>query len=215
MNPPELPADLIEFLPCPTPAAWVEAALAQQDVLLLDHRNCELKAAATAMSLIARYGQDAELSAALSKLAREELVHHEQVLRILKRRGIALRPLTASRYASGLRAAVRTHEPAKLIDTLIVGAFIEARSCERFAALVPHLDEELAAFYAGLLQSESRHYQGYLRFARRFGEARDVERAVLRIREVEQELIESPDAEFRFHSGCPAAMEAGRDGRAT
>jgi tRNA-(ms[2]io[6]A)-hydroxylase len=157
------------------------------------------------MSLIARYGQDAELSAALSKLAREELVHHEQVLRILKRRGIALRPLTASRYASGLRASVRTHEPAKLVDTLIVGAFIEARSCERFAALVPHLDEDLAVFYAGLLQSESRHYQGYLRFARRFGEARDVERSVARIRQVERDLIESPDPEFRFHSGCPAA----------
>ncbi len=209
MNPPELPADLLDFLPCPTPEAWVRTALAQQDVLLLDHRSCELKAAATAMSLITRYGQDAELSMALSKLAREELVHHEQVLRILKRRGIALRPLTASRYASGLRAAVRTHEPAKLVDTLIVGAFIEARSCERFAALVPHLDEELAAFYAGLLQSESRHYQGYLRFARRFGEARDVERSVLRIREVEQELIESPDAEFRFHSGRPATGTAG------
>ncbi|MDY0309003.1 MAG: tRNA isopentenyl-2-thiomethyl-A-37 hydroxylase MiaE [Castellaniella sp.] len=203
MTVPELPADLIEFLPCPTPVAWVEAALTQQDVLLLDHRNCELKAAATAMSLIARYGQDAELSAALSKLAREELVHHEQVLRILKRRGIALRPLTASRYASGLRAAVRTHEPAKLVDTLIVGAFIEARSCERFAALVPHLDEELAVFYAGLLQSESRHYQGYLRFARRFGEARDVARAIERIRQVEHGLIESPDETFRFHSGCP------------
>lgn len=205
MTPPELPADLLDFLPCPTPDAWVRRALIDQDVLLLDHRNCELKAAATAMSLIARYGQDVELSAALSKLAREELVHHEQVLRILKRRGIALRPLTASRYASGLRAAVRTHEPARLVDTLIVGAFIEARSCERFAALVPHLDEELATFYGGLLRSESRHYQGYLRFAQRFGEARDVGRSVIRIRQVEQALIESPDTEFRFHSGCPAA----------
>ena len=204
MTLPELPADLIDFLPCRTPDAWVQAALVQQDLLLLDHRNCELKAAATAMSLIARYGQDADLSAALSKLAREELVHHEQVLRLMKRRGIALRPLTASRYASGLRAVVRSHEPAKLVDTLIVGAFIEARSCERFAALVPHLDDELATFYAGLLQSESRHYQGYLRFAQRFGEAADVARAVIRIRETERQLIESPDEEFRFHSGCPA-----------
>lgn len=198
------PADLIDFLPCPTPDAWVRAALDRQDILLLDHRNCELKAAATAMSLIARYGQDAELSAALSKLAREELVHHEQVLRWLKRRDVALRPLTASRYASGLRAAVRTHEPAKLVDTLIVGALIEARSCERFAALAPRLDDELARFYTGLLQSEGRHYQGYLRFAYRFGEPGDVERSIQRIRLVEQGLIESPDPEFRFHSGYPA-----------
>jgi tRNA-(ms[2]io[6]A)-hydroxylase len=195
--------DLTDFLACPTPEPWIHAALAQQDILLLDHRNCELKAAATAMSLIARYGQDSELAMALSKLAREELVHHEQVLRILKRRGIALRPLTASRYASGMRAAVRTHEPAKLADTLVVGAFIEARSCERFAALVPYLDEELATFYSGLLQSESRHYQGYLRFAYRFGEAADVDRSIQRIRQVEQDLIESPDPEFRFHSGRP------------
>ncbi|MGB6242822.1 MAG: tRNA isopentenyl-2-thiomethyl-A-37 hydroxylase MiaE [Castellaniella sp.] len=199
-----LPSDLIEFLPCPTPEAWVQTALAQQDILLLDHRNCELKAAATAMSLIARYGQDAALAMTLSKLAREELVHHEQVLRLIKRRGIALRPLTASRYASGLRAAVRTHEPAKLVDTLIVGAFIEARSCERFAALVPHLDEELAAFYAGLLQSEARHYQHYLRFAEQYGASDDIQRSVARIRQLEQTLIESPDPEFRFHSGCPA-----------
>ncbi|CAM5780957.1 tRNA isopentenyl-2-thiomethyl-A-37 hydroxylase MiaE [Castellaniella caeni] len=200
-----LPPDLLAFLPCPTPAAWVQAALAQQDVLLLDHRNCELKAAASAMSLIARYSHDAQLAMSLSKLAREELVHHEQVLRLLKRRNIALRPLTASRYAVGLRAAVRTHEPAKLVDTLVVGAFIEARSCERFAALVPHLDDELAAFYAGLLQSEARHYDNYLQFARRFGGEADVRRTVDRIRPIEQSLIESPDTEFRFHSGCPAS----------
>lgn len=199
-----LPSDLIDFLPCPTPDAWLHAALAQQDILLLDHRNCELKAAAAAMSLIARYSEEDALAMAMSKLAREELVHHEQVLHLLKRRGISLRPLTASRYATGLRKAVRTHEPAKLVDTLVVGAFIEARSCERFAVLVPHLDEELATFYAGLLQSEARHYQSYLRFAQKFGSETDVRQAIRRIRQVEQGLIESPDTEFRFHSGCPA-----------
>ena len=205
MNPPALPADLLDFLPCPTPGAWVRAALARQDVLLLDHRNCELKAAATAMSLIARYGQDAELSAALSKLAREELVHHEQVLRILKKRRIEPRPVSAARYASGLRKLVRNHEPQKLVDTLVVGAFIEARSCERFEALVPHLDEELGKFYGGLLKSESRHFQGYLKLAYQYGEEADVGRVVERMREAECELIESPDEEFRFHSGVPRA----------
>ena len=208
MTDPAAPAELVEFLPCRTPDAWVRAALRQQDVLLLDHRHCELKAAATAMSLIARYGDRADLCMALSKLAREELVHHEQVLKLIRARGIALRPLSPSRYAAGLRALVRTHEPAKLVDLLVVGAFIEARSCERFAALVPHLDETLAGFYAGLLQSEGRHFQGYLRFARQFGQSADVERAIARVGEAERLLIESPDAEFRFHSGTPAAGAA-------
>ncbi|MCQ4272886.1 tRNA-(ms[2]io[6]A)-hydroxylase [Pseudomonas kuykendallii] len=193
-----------EFLGCSTPDAWIAAALQQQDVMLLDHKNCEFKAASTALSLIARYNAHVDLINYMSRLAREELVHHEQVLRLLKKRRIGLRPVSASRYASGLRATVRSHEPQKLVDTLVVGAFIEARSCERFAALVPHLDEELGKFYYGLLKSEGRHFQNYLRFAYQYGDAADVEQTIERVRAVEAELIQSPDSEFRFHSGVPA-----------
>ena len=192
------------FLACRTPEAWVVAALPEQEILLLDHKNCEFKAASTALSLIARYNDRLDLVNYMSRLAREELVHHEQVLRILKKRKIGLRPVSASRYASGLRKGVRTSEPHKMVDTLVVGAFIEARSCERFEALVPHLDEELAKFYGGLLQSEARHFENYLKFAYAYGEARDVDASVARFRELERELIESPDSEFRFHSGVPA-----------
>lgn len=195
--------EIHDFLGCRTPDAWVQAAVQQQEVMLLDHKNCEFKAASTALSLIAKYGQHLDLINYMSRLAREELVHHEQVLRILKKRKIGLRPVSASRYASGLRAIVRTHEPHKLVDTLVVGAFIEARSCERFEAVVPHLDEELSRFYFGLLKSEARHFQNYLRFAYQYGEAADVERSIARVREAEQALIESPDPEFRFHSGVP------------
>lgn len=195
--------EIHDFLGCRTPDAWVQAALHQQDVMLLDHKNCEFKAASTALSLIAKYGQHLDLINYMSRLAREELVHHEQVLRILKKRKISLRPVSASRYASGLRAAVRTHEPHKLVDTLVVGAFIEARSCERFEAVVPHLDEELSKFYFGLLKSEARHFQGYLRFAYQYGDAADVGRVIAKVRAVEQDLIEAPDNEFRFHSGVP------------
>ncbi len=195
--------EIHDFLGCRTPDAWVQAAVQQQEVMLLDHKNCEFKAASTALSLIAKYGQHLDLINYMSRLAREELVHHEQVLRILKKRKIGLRPISASRYASGLRAIVRTHEPHKLVDTLVVGAFIEARSCERFEAVVPHLDEELSRFYFGLLKSEARHFQNYLRFAYQYGEAADVERSIAKVRAAEQELIESPDPEFRFHSGVP------------
>jgi len=116
--------------------------------------------------------------------------------------------VSAGRYASGLRRLVRAHEPVKLVDTLVVGAFIEARSCERFAALVPHLDEELGRFYHGLLKSESRHYQGYLKLAHQYGEEGDIAKRVLLVREAEAELIQSPDQELRFHSGIPMAQAA-------
>ncbi len=199
MNLPEIH----EFLGCRTPDAWITAALADQQTLLIDHKNCEFKAASTALSLMTKYSTYVDLLNAMSRLAREELVHHEQVLRIMKRRKIGLRPVSAARYASGLRKVVRTHEPHKLVDTLVVGAFIEARSCERFEALVPHLDEELGKFYFGLLKSEARHFQNYLKLAYQYGDARDVDQAIERVRTAERELIESPDTEFRFHSGVP------------
>ena len=195
--------EIHDFLGCRTPDAWITAALANQQTLLIDHKNCEFKAASTALSLMAKYNTYVDLLNAMSRLAREELVHHEQVLRIMKRRKIGLRPVSAARYASGLRKVVRTHEPYKLVDTLVVGAFIEARSCERFEALVPHLDAELGKFYFGLLKSEARHFQGYLKLAYQYGEARDVDQAIERVRAVARELIESADTEFRFHSGIP------------
>lgn len=196
------------FLGCRTPDAWIEAALADQETLLIDHKNCEFKAASTALSLIAKYNTHLDLINMMSRLAREELVHHEQVLRLMKRRGVPLRPVSAGRYASGLRRLVRAHEPVKLVDTLVVGAFIEARSCERFAALVPHLDEELGTFYHGLLKSEARHYQGYLKLAHVYGDEAEIARVVGQVREAEAELICSPDQEMRFHSGIPMARAA-------
>ncbi|MDU9391935.1 tRNA-(ms[2]io[6]A)-hydroxylase [Pseudomonas japonica] len=200
----QLIPEIDAFLGCRTPDAWVHAALADQETLLIDHKNCEFKAASTALSLIAKYNTHIDLINMMSRLAREELVHHEQVLRLMKRRRIPLRPVSAGRYASGLRRVARAHEPAKLVDTLVIGAFIEARSCERFAALVPHLDEELGKFYHGLLKSEARHYQGYLKLALQYGDAEDVQRTVDKVREVEVELILSADEELRFHSGVPA-----------
>jgi tRNA-(ms[2]io[6]A)-hydroxylase len=98
-------------------------------VRMTDHANCEKKAAGTALNLLFRYSNDTTLMDWLSRLAREELRHFEQVLAIMKKRGLSFRTLSAARYAGGLRELVRTHEPARLVDTLIAGAFIEARSC--------------------------------------------------------------------------------------
>lgn len=173
------------------------------DILLLDHANCELKAASSAMQLIYRYPTQTDLHQKMSRLAREELRHFEQVLALMKKRGIQRRPLGASRYAAGLHQQIGKTEPQRLVDTLIVGAIIEARSCERFERLAPHLDAELSAFYTSLLKSEARHFLDYLDFARRFAQA-DIGQRVAQLLEVEADLILAPDPEFRFHSGAPA-----------
>jgi len=194
-------ANISEFLGCETPRAWVDAALSHIDLLLIDHKNCEYKAASNAINLMAKYQERVELINAMSRLAREELVHYEQVLKIIAKRGIALRPISASRYAAGLRKLVRRSEPGMMTDILVISAFIEARSCERFAALAPHLDATLSKFYSGLLRSEARHFQNYLKLASLYGDQDDIAARIEFIRPVEQALITEPDTEFRFHSG--------------
>ncbi|MCZ7836807.1 tRNA isopentenyl-2-thiomethyl-A-37 hydroxylase MiaE [Atlantibacter hermannii] len=135
-------------------------------------------------------------------LIKEELHHFWQVREVMTARNIPYVKITASRYAKGLLRAIRTHEPAMLIDKLICGAYIEARSCERFAALAPYLDDELQKFYLSLLRSEARHYQDYLALAQQISPD-DIAPRVRYLGEVEAGLIQSPDPEFRFHSGVP------------
>lgn len=192
-----------QFLHCETPDAWVETAKKSENqaLLLLDHANCEKKAASTAINLMYRYVGDFEMMHKMSRLAREELRHYEQVMQIMEKRGIAYEQITPCRYAGELRKPVRTHEPARFVDTLIVGAIIEARSCERFAKVAPHLDSELQAFYLSLLKSESRHYQDYLHLAKKAAGGEDISERVDIFLKLEKELIQSVDTEFRFHSG--------------
>ncbi len=199
-----LPSELLAFLHCETPDTWISQAMEHPHELLIDHANCEKKAASTALNLMFRYTDKPELLQKMSRLAREELRHFEQVTAIMQKRGIAYRNLSASQYAQRLRQHVRTTEPGRLIDTLIIGAFIEARSCERFAKLAPHLDQQLGDFYRSLLKSEARHYQDYLKLARQYASGPIDDRIEFFAR-AEALAIIQPDSEFRFHSG--AAVE--------
>jgi tRNA-(ms[2]io[6]A)-hydroxylase len=193
---------VMEFLPCRTPDAWVEIALTNIPTLLIDHANCEKKAASTALNLMYRYTENFQLLNKMSRLAREELRHFEQVVAILKKRDIPYTFITASDYAGGLIEQVSKSEPGKLVDTLLVGAIIEARSCERFASLAPHLDDELKGFYQGLLKSEARHYQDYLSLAKASSEI-PIDSRIEAFLHIDRELILSSSDEFRFHSGVP------------
>jgi tRNA-(ms[2]io[6]A)-hydroxylase len=198
----QVPTAIADFLEVPTPEAWINWALAQQDTLLLDHANCEKKAASTALATLHRYPDRPRIVYRMSRLAREELRHFEQVGALLRERGIEYRFVAASRYARRLRAAVGSHEPRRLSDSLMCGAFIEARSCERFAALIPVLDEVLARFYSTLLASEARHFEQYLELARE-ADASDFEQRLNCFREIDGRAVTEADDAFSFHSGPP------------
>ncbi|MEM7431299.1 MAG: tRNA-(ms[2]io[6]A)-hydroxylase [Pseudomonadota bacterium] len=200
-----VPENIDKFFDTPTPDAWLDAACERLPELLLDHANCELKAASTALGFLYRYPEHTQLAQRMSRLAREELRHFEQVRRIMEERGIAFERLSASRYAGALRDAVSDHEPQKLIDMLLVGALIEARSCERFARLVPRLPQDLSKFYGGLLASEARHFEHYIGFARDVegADAATIDQRLAELKELEASLIEASDTQFRFHSGVP------------
>lgn len=194
---------LIDFLQQPTPQSWLDAALTNIPLLLLDHAHCERKAAATAINFISKYAELEELVAVMSPLAREELLHFEKVIALMKDRGIPFEPLTPAGYAQNLHAMV-TKRPGveRLRDQLIVGAIIEARSCERFYALVNLLDDAvLKRFYSSLVKSEARHFQDYLRLARLY--CGDINARMAHFLKVENNLIVQEEDVFRFHSGVP------------
>jgi tRNA-(ms[2]io[6]A)-hydroxylase len=219
---------VLAFLRCRTPPRWVEAAVADLDTLLLDHASLELKAAQQAQALIYRYGARewrgrAGLSDAfrsrlvhrLSRLAREELRHFEKVVALIESRGGRFTAIPASRYAAGLHELASRGEPGALVDALIIGAVIEARSCERFFSLVEKsgwLDEELEAFSASLLAAEARHFEGYLALARGVG-GDATEARINGFLAKDAELVSAADSELRFLSGPPRSPRDARGGR--
>jgi len=206
----DLMKPVIGFLGCETPKAWLDEAVNNLELLMQDHANCEKKAAGTAMNLMFRYSFFTDLQVKLAQLVREEMLHYEQVLEFMSKRGQEWKAVSAGRYAGILRKEIRTYEPEALIDVLIIGAFVEARSCERFYALAPLVDEELGRYYRYLLKSESRHYEDYLALALEVAKTskmkdpeEDIQGRIQHIREVEKNLILSEDDTFRFHSGVP------------
>jgi tRNA-(ms[2]io[6]A)-hydroxylase len=190
-----------------TPSAWIVQACALPEVLLIDHANCEKKAASTALSLMFAYAEDLELAAKMSRLAREELRHYEQVAKLMGALKIVPQRLAPGRYAARMRRLVSSSEPQREVDLMICGAFIEARSCERFGALVKTIGAPMSDLFRGLHEAEARHYRVYLGLAERAAARAgiELEPRIGEFAALEAQLITGPDAVFRFHSGAPAA----------
>jgi len=184
-----------------TDPRWFALAVERWQDLLIDHANCEKKAASTALSLMFAYPEDFELADRMSRLAREELRHFELVQQKLKALQVPFRRLSPSRYAEGLRKALRRTEAERRVDLLLIGALIEARSHERFIGLIPLLGEPLGSFYDSLAAAESRHASLYLKLAEKRGEGTGAR--LQELAAIESQLAVAPDPEFRFHSGTP------------
>ena len=193
---------VLEFLTQRTPELWLEKAATELPTLLVDHANCEKKAASSALALTYRYVDRDRLLRLMSRLIREELRHFEQVLDVMAALDVTYTHINSARYAQNLHALVRKDEPGKLIDQLILGAVVEARSCERFIGLVDVLPEPVATLYGQLVDSEARHFMDYLTLAEDYAEEDISERVALFLAR-DAELISEPDAQFRFHSGVP------------
>jgi tRNA 2-(methylsulfanyl)-N6-isopentenyladenosine37 hydroxylase len=198
-----MPSATSSILLVATPPTWVDAAVERWRELLVDHANCEKKAASSALALIFSYPEDRPLTSALSRLAREELRHFEQVQALMESLQVPHVRQHPGRYATGLRAALHTAEPARKLDLMLSSALIEARSCERFSLLGPRLPLPLGEFYSRLQRSEARHYELYLNFAERGGNRLDWRARLRELAMREAELISTEDPVFRFHSGVP------------
>ncbi len=191
-----------------TPAAWAPAALADLPALLSDHAHCELKAAASAMTLLRHHAGRPGLVAALAPLVREEFDHFQRVLRELEARGEALRPDRPSPYASALIAAAGA--PRRRADgylrSLLVAALVELRSHERFLALLAcPAAAPLHPLFAPLALAEARHGETFLELACAAAPPAEVEVLFRRLAQAEAEILDRAPPGPRVHSGAPRA----------
>lgn len=181
--------------------AWLTAAIANLDTILLDHSHCERKAAGVAINMMFRYPSHQQLVRQLTAIAQEELSHFEQVNQWLERRGIPLAPLNSPPYFSLLKSQIRHSEPDRLVDSLLISAIIEARSHERLGLIGEHCpDPELGKFYRSLMASEARHYGIYWLLAEKYSDRLTVERRLAELGSYESKILETLHHEPRVHS---------------
>lgn len=174
-----------------TPPEWTSLTLARLDEFLQDHAANERKVSHSALTLAIQHPHRAELVAALIPLAQEELEHFRLVYEALVARGRTLGLDAPDPYMGRLRRALRKRDVDEyLLDRLLLFGIIEARGFERFKMLADALEPgPLKALYDDLSRSEARHYATYLRLARRYFSAADVEARLDALLDLEAEVL--------------------------
>lgn len=184
-----------------TPVDFVAKYEANLEEMLLDHAHCEKKAAMCALNLIGRYPDFPDLVATMAEIVEEEMAHFREVLVLMNARGWVYRGSRASRYASKLHANLRPGYEEGFVDRMLVAAMIEARSCERFALLGEHLeDESLRTFYQSLFESEARHYATYVKLAMARSDEAAVRERLNEMLDIEAAIVAEPDPAPKLHA---------------
>ncbi len=202
-------SSFLEGLPlvAATAPQWVEVACAHLDEVLQDHAWCEFKAASAGLGMISRFPDQSFLVRPMIALAQEEMLHFRQVTDLLQERGVELGPPIADRYVLGLRrvCCTRVNGLGEIGDHLVLNAFVEARSCERFRILGARLNEsglqleELANFYQQLAEAEARHWESFRDLAQQACDPEKVNRRIEEVAGMEAILLEQLPVEARMH----------------
>ncbi|MES2555835.1 MAG: tRNA-(ms[2]io[6]A)-hydroxylase [Bacteroidota bacterium] len=168
-------------LKLPTDPRWVNIVEKNIQEILIDHAYCEQKAATNAITIIVKFPEYPDVVQAMTELCREEMEHFGMVHTKLIERGYELGVERKDAYVNDLLEYLKQTYPGDsrvsfFVNRMLFSAMIEARSCERFRLLSEEInDEDLRVFYRSLMESEARHYTGFLQFARKYGEGIDVE----------------------------------------
>lgn len=176
-----------------THPGWFARSTADLLSLLSDHLHCERKAAENALGLVRRYPHRGTSVESLSRLAHEETSHVVQVAGLIADRGWLPRSDGPNHYARRLLLEVRSDEPGRLLDALLVAAFIEARSHERLLMLAKGFaatgERELGTFYGVLANAEERHAEIFLELAQPLVPAEEYQRRLAELAEREAAII--------------------------
>ena len=151
-----------------TSPAWVDAVMADVPAFLQDHADCERKASAMAMSLVAKYPDRLEIIPELIATGGEELEHFQQVYEIMRERGIPLaKEIEADPYIKALMALIHSDSQRRFLDRLLLASIIECRGAERFRLVSEAMtdDEQLRVFYHDLWVSEAKHGHIFVKMA--------------------------------------------------
>lgn len=148
-----------------SPDTWLKAVCDDFDAFLLDHASAERKASAMAVSFVVQYPDRFVLHLPMIRIAREELLHYQQVMELIHARELVWQRDERDPYIQQLHARMSTDRDGRLLDRLLMGAVVEARGVERFARIGRALSGDLASFYRRLAASEARHSETFLSLA--------------------------------------------------
>jgi tRNA 2-(methylsulfanyl)-N6-isopentenyladenosine37 hydroxylase len=154
-----------------TDPRWVNLAEKSVEEILTDHCYCEQKAASNCISLIQSYSEKEKLVSELAPIVTEEWGHFRQVLAELQKRNLKLGKQRKDEYVNQLLEYTRKggDRELRMLDSLLVCALIEARSCERFKLLSEKMDDEyFREFYKKFMIAEAAHYTLFLDLAKTY-----------------------------------------------